>query len=249
MGDIITLVRISDIVVTLMAIVAGVLALRAVLFIQSRGRPKTLGDWLPTVFTLVALGFVMWALGEIGWVAISWMGGEPYGSIADFFYAFGYLPITAGFLMLWYNVQRSREMTGNEILMYALTAIGAMAAAFFTVSLIIGQQTEETGLQQFLDYFYPIASMLTFISTLKAYALFAASRVKQSMLLIAGGIFVTFIGDMLFTYLSWGSVFESQLGVVDNGIYVLSYALVAAGFWVLATPDHEKAAARARAKA
>jgi hypothetical protein len=249
MEDIVMWVLVSDWVVSFIAIVAAVFALRAVMFIQSRGRPKTLGDWLPTVFTLVAIGFVLWGIGEIAYDTIVWQGTEPYGSIADFFYAVGYFPVIAGFAVLWYNIQRSREMTGKEIIAYVAAAVGAMAAAFFTVSLIVGQQTEETDVQAFLDYFYPIASALTFISTLKAYALFAESRVKQAMLLISAGILVMFGADMLYTYLAWGSTLESTLGLWDNVFYVVSYALVAAGFWVLASPDHEKAGARARAKA
>ncbi len=138
------------------ALIGGALVLSSVL-IPMRRR-ENVERWIGNEqlsWTLIGLGVVMWALGEMCWRYFVAVGQAPFPSIADIGYSSFPLLIFTGLLLQPPSEAGSRRLI---LLLDSLISMGSvLAIAWYLLLGSLAQATGEANLAKFLGLYYPVS--------------------------------------------------------------------------------------------
>jgi len=180
------------------------------------------------IWLLLSLGTGMWVVAEATWAVYYFVVQVelPYPSLADIFYAGGYLPIIAGLVgyLATFQVALSKRRLG-----YALMGVGAAVALALIFVLPVELSQNLTPLNLLTNILYPVLDLVLLSLALLSLAIFAGGRIANWWLLFAAGATLYVIGDEFFLYqVAQGSYYN---GSVDDLVFLLGYLTFAMAFY------------------
>ena len=180
------------------------------------------------IWLLLALGTGMWVVAESTWAVYYFVVHVelPYPSLADVFYAGGYLPIIAGLVgyLDTFHVALSRRRVG-----YALFGIAAavVLALLFVLPVELGQNLSSINL--LTDMLYPVLDLALLSLAVLSLAIFAGGRIATWWVLFGAGATLYVIADEFFLYQVANGTYYN--GSVDDLIFLLGYLTFAMAFY------------------
>ena len=190
------------------------------------------------VWLALCLGFVLWAIGDSVWAYYDLQpGGEvPYPSPAD-------MPWVAGFPFLWAGLwirYRSMETRPGRRQSVALGLIVPSGAVVFGYVLwpILTYTGYDRLIEQALDALYPVGEFILFTASVLVAVTMHGGRLSFPWRIIAGGIAVLSVADLLFAYATWNDLYiiegtPNVITILADAPYMGAYAVIAVGEYAL----------------
>ncbi|MDD5066617.1 MAG: hypothetical protein PHF84_06175 [bacterium] len=161
---------------------------------------------------------------------------ELYPSAADVFWLFGYIPLFTGMILLIIGYKKSGLTFGpwkSRLLLIGFLFLIITGGLIIKLLIPIIKDTETPPLGKFVYLFYPIGDLCLLLPVgLLAYitSLFGKGVFSRPWQYITLGFLLFAISDILYSYLSWLSLYKAG-SVTDFG-WNIGYLLVAiAGFY------------------
>jgi hypothetical protein len=190
------------------------------------------------IWQALLLGFLLWAVGDTLWAFYDLLpGGEiPYPSPADLAWVAGYPPLAAA-LWLRYRSMEVRPGRGQRLALSLIVLVGLVAFGY-----VLWPTLTYTGydrlIEQALDVFYPIGGFLLFAGSVLVAAAVRGGRLWFPWQVIALGIAVLSLADLVFAYATWNNLYiiegpPNVITILADAPYMGAYAAIAVGEYVL----------------
>jgi len=209
----------------LMDLLAVIAAVFSTLIFYEILKKKKKRDFLTTVFGLISITFITFAIAEVSWDIIELMGGVAALGIPEFFYIIGSLTAIGGFGYLSYYLYKAHGLGKKFTYTILFAALISLIIFYMTYFFILGNQEGESSFEIFLDYFYPISSALIVIFSFSAYFFFEKfKKFGNQILLLAVAFFAMFLADMLYTYYTWNEI-TGITAIMSDSLFILFYLI------------------------
>jgi len=175
-------------------------------------------------WVLLAVGVLSWAVGDLIWSV--WdhiLHIEPFPSVADAFYLFGY-PALAGCL---YQISRVRRRNRDHGPMLDSLVVGVVVAFVLWVALVEPTWTGSAGttLGRLVGVAYSVGDVILLVQVVH---LTAATVVRSpSLRLITGAFSLTLLGDVFYQSSFYLPVLEQRVSLLDT-TWLVAYLLLGA---------------------
>lgn len=191
------------------------------------------GERLRTTWTLVGMGVMSFAIGDLTWTVIEvGLGREvPYPGLPDLFYIAEYVFLAWALVRLVSGFRGLVDLKG-PILVASVVSLGALAALWMTLlhPYVIADSSVSTA-EKILSSFYPTADIVLLgLPTLVALLLVArmgAGVLARPWYAVAVGVLLLALSDATF---SWMSAIQGYEGgaIVDYG-WMVAHVMIAFG--------------------
>ena len=215
-------------------IIAGLTAILGFIVVNHllKAKSKKIFDnKVVVVFSLLSIGYICFALGELAWYLLFEVFGEaPVVSMPDFYWVLGSGALLLAFTLFSVHIHQNHgdAKTGMLLLVVGAVLLGAV------IYYINGVDVGSTEGSVFLGYYYPIASVLILIASISVYIFedkINAFRGNLLLFLVANIAFL--LGDLLYINYSVAGTF-GVIGVVSEVLYMVAYFLCGYSFlWLL----------------
>lgn len=201
--------------------------------------PFALRRGVETSWRWMALGLALFALGDVAWELIVAAGDSPDASWADIVYLSGYLALATGVALLLrdHGGPQRRDGLIDGILLAIPAAV--LVAEFLVVPGDVGGQPLAV---RIVTALYPLADTLLVAGVV--WLLVTPGLARRVTALVATGLVATLCLDVVWAAASL--VGNEQLTRWVDGLFPLSYALLAAGVALGATTPIVRASADRR---
>lgn len=190
-------------------------------------------DYKKPFFRLLVTGVILYVIAEtIKNVFEFALNIRAFPSIADIFHIGGALALVSGFIYFWIVTKAWSHFNTKDWALFIAgmgLSTGYMIYLFF--GIIIPEGMYHYALLNFLNFFYPIATTLTFILSYVLHTHYRKGLIRKMYLYLADGVFFIFMGDMFFSYVSWTGTYGIS-GSLSDLFYLLGYMLFAVSFYI-----------------
>jgi len=226
---------IYDITVVLFALAATILALLI-------WRSARKGMVLKVIWGSLALGLLLWTIGEVIWAFDELIRGEelPYPSVADVVYVAGYIPLIVALYLRYHSLRAAPSRRWLLVTLGAFAILAALAVGF-TIGPIVTYPEYDRPVEQFLDALYPLGDLLVALGALLVVLVLSGGALSLPWAVIAAGFVVQSIADLLFSYATWNEIYLSGTEAGINLVtaltdvpYYASYLIIAVGVYMQA---------------
>jgi glucose uptake protein GlcU len=147
----------------------------------------------------LALGFLLWFLGEVTYSIYALFLGDaiPYPSIADFFWLLGYPFILVGIVVFIWQFRYAIKRRSLEIAIGLAVMASVLVAVFLVIPVMSISSDLTTNL---VGFAYPISDIALLIASILGFLLFRGGKVSRGWYLMASGVLIFSIADILFSY-------------------------------------------------
>ncbi len=186
---------------------------------------KTLDDSeFEKIFKFYALAYVMWAIGEFIWYYYSFIGLDPFPSIADAFYIGAYVPATMALAKLE-KMDEHKEYRG-----YSGIIVLVLFALFYPI--LASTFAEGTLFNAVILTAYPVFDFVLLFFALPVMASSKGSKFGSLyLMLVVAGTIIGMGGDLLYAY---GEAISSDfISYIADLLFMTDYAITSAGFMIL----------------
>ncbi len=202
-------------------------------------RAYTAGETARAIWGFLLAGFGLWALGEFIWTFYELVLQQdiPYPSLADVVWVIGYLPL---FAALWIRYRSARvTVPGGFWIALALFTAAVLGALYFVLWPIFTYTEYERTVEKVLDLLYPLGDLLLLFGALVIVFTLRGGRLAVPWLIMAVGLAVMSLSDLLFSYASWNELYfpdqhVNLVSILADVPYTVSYLLIAIGAFVQA---------------
>jgi len=171
-----------------------------------------------TVLTLIAAGTIALAIG----FTIQNIMGYAKITAADFFFVIGYALLALGFNHLWYMTAKMHKMHVKDPVFIFGVVCGVFIWLYYLFVLSIIPQSITQALPiRALSFYYPIIVSLIFMFTLVVHPRLKAGVIHTPLWYISNGVFMHFIGFMMYTYSLW-NITEAPLHEISSVLLMIS---------------------------
>jgi hypothetical protein len=183
------------------------------------------------IWGTMTAGLVCWTIGELIWLYFGFTGGgeTPYPSTADVFWAAGYLPVAVSlgyrFALLRVTIPRPRRV------LIAAIITGMVLLAVWLVVLPIATDPEAgTPAEMFFNLAYPVGDLVLLLFGLELVAAFLGGQLALSWGVIAAGILLDALSDLVFSYGIWNGLYYpagrlNGFSAAFDILYISAYVL------------------------
>jgi PAS domain S-box-containing protein len=196
--------------VVIAVLAAAVLAIGAV-----RAPTRVRHAWL-----LVALGQVLWALGDVVWTVIEWTGGNPYPSVADVLYVGGYPLLAVGLGLLLRS--GSRGFDWGDLVDVSIVTLASLLVLWPVVFQPAIDEGWSWGTFAGLSYSTGDVLLLGLLAAL----FFHSGRRSAVIWMLAASLLLVFVADFVFYVPMLGAHANAQLW--SDSAWLAGYVLIAA---------------------
>lgn len=160
-------------------------------------------------FRFFAIGFLLWALGEVTWVVLVKLGLEPYPSIADLFWFVGYVPLIFG---LYLSIRAfDVKLSTQTILSISSIVLFFLLLVIFLILVPVIQYYEPgTFTANLFNILYPLTDIVLLSQALILFFVSRESRFEKAWLIIVVGFSLTVIGDLGFSIADWNGFYDYE---------------------------------------
>lgn len=220
-----TVAAIYDPVLVAAALGAAVMAL---LLWRSSER----GEPLRQVWGWLTVGLFLWAIAEAIWVVFElFLRQDPFPSLADVFWAAGYVPIFAALVL------RFRSLRTALPYPWVLVLIGAaglaVAAVFVIIPILLAD--EYGPLEKALSTFYGLGNLIVGLTALACVFVLIGGRLSWPWTIIAAGLLLLTVCDLLYYYADWEGIYGgptlSLITALADVPYLAAYVALGLGLY------------------
>ena len=186
------------------------------------------------VFTLLAVGYILFSLGELSWYLIyGFVQRLPLASVPDMYWILGTVALLIGFVLFALSMYKEHGGVAHGILLMFIAGAVVAGILYFVLSKGI-IKPGESGFSAFLSFYYPIVSALILLASLNVYLFFEKTNnsMAPSLLLFMIANAITFIGDVLFIYYSSQGIY-GFIGIASDILYICAYTFLVVAFWMI----------------
>lgn len=226
---------------TLLSVLAAALS-PAILF--NICRHNKLPPGVKFYWRLILTGFVLWVLAEFAWFYYEVLQGGEISSLPLVFWVVGYAFLLTGIYKLYryYSI----ELTAREKKWLMGTSAFFLALAVYKVLWPIIVDFSAASWAESLFYIvYPFLDIsLVLLTLLMAFSL-GKGRLGVAWRMLTAGFIGIALSNMAFVYLAWNEIYypdgvHTFSSLASDYFYVMSYLVVALGFYAYATMLDEK---------
>lgn len=201
---------------------------------QTHEKKRYMQKILVRVFSLIAVGSILWVISIILWSIIYTQSvGFFRVSLVDFFCITGCIIIISGFLYCWLKFyKKSSEKRQIITTMAVIIIISAVIIYYIEIYLILPQISDFGLLEKTVSMLYPILTTSMFISSIIVFFLFKEGTVKIPLLLIAIGMLFLVFGDLFYYQYFWTESY-GLVGVLSDIFYLSACIFNAVAFYLL----------------
>jgi hypothetical protein len=177
------------------------------------------------VWTLLAIGLLLWTIGEWMWCYYSLiLEIDPYPSAADYLYIAGYIPFILG---LYYKAAESLVSVNNKKM--GMILAGVVVASLMTGLFVVAptMNAEDYGtVERSISITYPILDLVLLAFALAILAAFWDSKTgSKGWMLFSLGLIAMTAADIIFSAMDWQGIYYAQMDL----LWIASYLLFLAG--------------------
>ncbi len=183
------------------------------------------------IWGAMTLGLVCWSLGELIWTYFEVMGGQeiPYPSGANFLWLIGYLPLCFSIGYQYILLQASIPRAGRRLMMGILIGLGILLLLLVILPILASPESGPP-IEMALTLAYPIADIFLLSLAMALVMVFLGGQLALSWGVIALGILLHAIYDLLFSYGAWNGLYYPDgqlnfLSAVFDIIYIGAYVV------------------------
>ena len=221
------------IITLLLAAVTAIIGYRTVHLLWKHKDKLQLNKTTLAVFTFLAVGYILFGLGELSWYLIyGFVQKLPLASVPDMYWVLGTVALLIGFVLFSLSMYKEHGNIGHGLLLMSIAGAVAAGLLYFVLSKGI-IKPGESGFAAFLSFYYPIISSLILLASLNVYLFFEKvhSSMAPSLLLFMLANGTTFFADLLFIYYSSQGEY-GLVGITSDLLYVCAYAFLVIAFWL-----------------
>jgi hypothetical protein len=183
------------------------------------------------IWGTMTIGLIFWTCGEAIWTFYELVLRQevPYPSVADVFWAAGYIPlvISVGYQFLSLRASISRR---GKVLIAAIILIMIVLTAWLVVYPILSSPEAGTPFEVFFSLAYPLEDLVLFSIGTALVLTFLGGQLVLSWGAIALGILLLSVSDILFSYGTWNGLYypADQLNFLSaafDTLYISAYAV------------------------
>jgi hypothetical protein len=186
---------------------------------------------ITSVFGLLALSFILWAIADLLWSILPFLGIEPAWGVPEYFYIAGYILGIISFLSF---IKLSiKDSTFGELVPFLLLSIPFTGLTILSLKYFI-IPFENFSLFEFITaYLYPFCSGLILVLSSSIYSFMKkAGNFGRPLFLIAIGFLFCYLGDLAYTYYSLRETYGFQ-GIFSDSVYIVQYILTSIAFYMV----------------
>jgi hypothetical protein len=219
---------VSDVFPLILSVISA--ALSVVILWFNRRKPSGRLIW-----GAMTLGLVLWMIGELLWTVYDFadLGEIPYPSLADVSWLVGYIPLFvalfAQFLALRAGLSRTRR-----ILLVFITLLMVPLIYLLVVQPMLFSPDAGTPVEMFFNAAYPVGDTVLLAVGFALLLIFFGGELAMPWGVLAIGILLLSIADLLFSYGTWNSLYYPEgeftaFSAVFDLMYVASNIVWALG--------------------
>lgn len=218
---------------TLVLVFSGAAALLGVILLQLLFKPeakKLFSGTMRFVFTALAIGYVLFGLGELSnYLIFDVFKQLPSVSMPDFYWVLGQILVLCGFITfsVYLHKQYGNWTKFFALIFLALILITGIWYFLFSLDLsLLGGGNAKI----FLGYFYPLTSSFILVASINIFLFFNRIdyfRTSLTLFLLANVALLS--ADLLFAYYMIKGGY-GWVGVFSDSFYILTYLLCSLSF-------------------
>src|SRR3989338_765849 len=176
-------------------------------------------------FSLFALGYSIFAMGELLWYLIYTVFTElPSESMPDFYWVVGSIFLLLGFTIFSFYLHRQHGNSQKSTFLLIATVGLLGLVSYYLYSINIASVNDSVG-KTFLSYYYPIISSLILLASFSVYLFFDKIDVfKTDLLLLFVANIAFLMGDMFYIYYNLSGTY-GLVGSISDIMYIAAYFL------------------------
>jgi hypothetical protein len=182
---------------------------------------------------LILAAIALYSLGEIFYsyfeIVRKMDMNVHYPSVADIFWALGYLPLMAGLVMIFVEYGKSGFSMGSfksNSIMLVFSILMFVAVTIYLLIPIV-QDDSTKPLTHFFYLFYPVADVIILVTAMELiYIMYnsGSGAISMPWRLLSLGFLSFTIADLLYSYLSWYEIYRG--GNMTDILWNLGYLLI-----------------------
>jgi hypothetical protein len=149
--------------------------------------------------TFIIIGLTCWFLGEFLWTGYEYMGITKTPSLADFFFLFGYFPLTLGFLR---EIMFSKTKWSAKKMLLTLPLLAVLGTITINYGIIGSDNPELTGVENAIGIFYGIGDFVLSVLVTFVLVLVLEYRGRDDFFPwfhLLNGMIITLVADILYS--------------------------------------------------
>lgn len=183
------------------------------------------------IWGAMTLGLVCWSLGEWIWTYYELAGGQEvsYPSGADLLWLIGYFPLCFSIGYQYALLQASIPRMGRLLMTGILMGLGILSSLLVILPVL---RSPESGapIETLVTLAYSIGDLFLLSLALALVTVFLGGQLALSWAVMAAGILLHGISDLLFSYGTWNGLYYpgGQLNFLSGGfdiLYVSAYVV------------------------
>lgn len=184
------------------------------------------------IFGGFSIAFTLWAIAEALWMIFVLLNLDPYPSLADVFWAVGYIPLILALVTYYRSFQAQLEK--RQVIAISVTVL-AIAIVFLNYILIpiVQDFSLDRLFESFFNLLYPSLDIIVLFLAMYLLIVGRKSRFNVAWTFIAIGFGATSLADLGFASASWyGLYFPEETNLLSRMIdwgYLLGYLALASG--------------------
>jgi hypothetical protein len=190
------------------------------------------------VWAAMGLGLLCWAFGELAWFlyAVAENVEAPFPSIADLLWLIGYIPLFFAIAAPYVRLRASIPVRGRRFLAAVLMTMGILLIGV-VIYPILSSPEAGTPVEIAVTIAYPVADLFLLSIAIALVMVFLGGQVALSWGLIAGGILLFAVSDLLFSYGGWYGLYYpgGQLNFLSGAfdtLYLAAYLVLDIGLFL-----------------
>jgi len=191
------------------------------------------GETLWWFWNTLALGLLLWALGESIWLAADNVLKKelPAPSLADGAWIVGYIPLLTAFFLRYYSL-RAAPTRRQFLLAGGLFVLLLLVTIIFVLRPILDEPDEDR-LQHYVNILYPVGDLAIAFAALLSLLVLMGGSLSRQWLIITLGFLIVSLSDLLYTYATLEETYLYEdinlITAVIDVLYITSYVTIAYG--------------------
>lgn len=182
------------------------------------------------VFVWLMWGMLFLVIATLGKNISLTFGGEFI--LWEVFLILHYLFFIFALVYFWKSSGQLHQISSREKIFLVGVVCLVLVGVVYLLSYVVLSHSAENLVERTLNWLYPIMISLMFISTYAVHSRVRAKLINRSLGYISNGIFLYFLGYLLYVYMHFGESKLSFLSIVYSGLFLLSAGYYLLGFLV-----------------
>jgi len=189
---------------------------------------------LRKIWAYFSLGLLLWTVGEVLWSyeALT-VGQDPSPrSFAGIVWLAGYAPVSASLIVRYRSLRISLSNGWRALSFWSIITLAAGAAFFLIISILRGGW-DKFSIETFVSVLFPLGDLVLGALALLITLLLVGGTLSRAWGLVALGLFVLAVSDLLYAFAAWQGVYRADLAAGPNFITSSVDILYAAAYFIL----------------